>query len=511
MSLRPSLRVLGILVLLLSLAMGLVLLWNLYELYFIRNEKNIISFYANALAFFVGVSFSSFLIFIGKKNYESLGKRESFFIVSFSWILGAGVGALPFYFWAILSGQTQHEFYQYINCYFETVSGLTTTGASILSNIPEVPRALLLWRALVQWIGGLGIVVLFVAVMPLIAVANKKIFRAETSDIGRNQDTPSLKDMAQVLWLIYLFFTITQIFLMRLTDSDLSWFTCVTFAFSTTATAGFSIFNESAGTLKSSTQMVLILFMFLSGINYALFYGVLKGKWKNFLENTEFRVYLFTLFFVSCVMALALKDTSYGSMTGTVVSDPSYFRVALDSIFQAVSLHTTTGFSTANSNNWPEFAKYLLILMMFVGGCSGSTGGGIKVVRFIALFKLLVIELERAFRPNVVRPCTVGEEPLSSHQKHSILIHLHIVFALIAGGTFFLFFLEGGELDLVTAFTASLASINNIGPGFSLVGVTENYGFFSASSKALLSFLMVVGRLEVFTVLALFSRRFWQF
>lgn len=511
MSIRPSLRILGVLVLLLSSAMGVVLLWNLYEFLIFQDPEHKMSLYATLLSVVIGLFLSLGLVLAGKKNFEALGRRESFFIVSFAWLLGGGVGALPFYFWAHFSGNTSHEFASYINCYFETVSGLTTTGASILGNIPEVPRGLLFWRALVQWIGGLGIVVLFVAVMPLLAMANKKILRAETSDIGGAQDTPNLRDMAQTLWLIYVAFTSAQILLMKLTDPSLSWFTCVTFAFSTTATAGFSIFNESAGTLASSTQLVLILFMFLSGINYALFYGLLKGKWRAFFKNTELRAYVMTLFIAFFIIALALKGKSYLSMKGEIVNDPSYFRVALDSLFQTVSLYTTTGFSNANSNLWPDLAKYILILLMFVGGCSGSTGGGIKVIRFLALFKMLAVELERAFRPNVIRPCTVGGHSLNSHQKHSILVHLHMVFALIAVGTLLLFFFEGGELDLVSAFTASLASINNIGPGFSLVGVTENYNFFSSNSKLLLSFLMVVGRLEVFTVLALFTKRFWQF
>ena len=511
MSLRPAIRVLGILLLLLSVSMCVVLFWNAYEVYMVGSKAHYEVLYATCSSILIGLSLSCFMILWGSNQYDLLGKRESFFIVSCAWLLGGAIGALPFYFWALMSDSLDHEFASYVNCFFETVSGLSTTGASILSNIPELPRGLLFWRAFIQWLGGLGIVVLFVAVMPFLSLANKKIFRAETSDIGKAQDTPSLRDMAQTLWLIYMSFTVCQIFLMKWSDPTLSWFTCLTFGFSTTATAGFSIFNESSGGLAPLTQGIIIFFMFLSGVNYGIFYELIRGHVKPLLRNIELRAYVLTVFVASLLIAGSLYGTSYHSMMGGEVDAPSYLRRFFDSLFQVVSVHTTTGFSNANSNDWPEFAKYILILLMFIGGCSGSTGGGIKVVRFLALFKMLGSELERSFRSNVIRPCSVGGSPLSQLQKYSILTHILIVFALIAFGTFSLFFFEGGKLDLVTAFTACLASINNIGPGFSLVGVTQNYGFFSDFSKIFLAFLMVVGRLEVFTVLALFSKRFWKF
>ena len=510
MHLRLSFRVLAILICMLSVSMAFPLIWILIEKFTNGGpDKYVIQ--ALGLAIILGLLLALVLYFLGSRNLKSLGRREAFFIVSFAWFIGAGIGALPFYLWAILSGNLSHDFGSYINCYFEAMSGLTTTGASILSNIPAVPKGLLLWRAFIQWLGGLGIVVLFVAVMPILASANKKIFQAETSNIGKNQDTPSLQDMAQVLWLIYGTLTLLQIVFMKLVDPSLDWFTCITFGFSTSATAGFSIFNESSGSINIAAQWIVVLFMFLAGVNYSLFYHLIKGKPSVFFKNVEFKYYILVVVFATIIIAYSISGTSYHSMAGDIVQNNSSIATVLDSAFQVVSLHTTTGFSNANSNDWPDLAKFVLILLMFVGGCSGSTGGGIKVIRFVALFRMLAAELERAFRPGVVRPCVVGGSALSSNQKHTILSHILFVVGLAVVCSILLFLMEGSKLDLITAFTASIASINNIGPGFSLVGVTENYSWFSPTSKLLLSFLMAVGRLEVFTVLALLSRRFWRF
>ena len=510
MSVRASCRILGILLLILSLSMGLALGWSLYEI-FIEYKPHSGVFSALGAGILIGILLSLTLIFAGTKNDIALGKRESFFIVSGVWILGAGIGAVPFYLWARFSGNDGHPFSQFINCYFEAMSGLTTTGASLLDQIPELPRGLLFWRAFIQWLGGLGIVVLFVAVMPLMAVDNKKIFQAETSSIGKSQDTPSLHDMAQILWGIYGSLTLLQVLLMKVADPSLSWFTCITFGFSTAATAGFSIFSESAGSLSAPVQWVVILFMFLAGINYTLFYQILKGRFRPVLQNIELRSYIGVLLVSSLVVGAAIAGTKYPSMSGKIMDKADFFRSLLDATFQVVSIHTSTGFSNVDFNEWPDTARFVLILLMFVGGCSGSTGGGIKVIRFVALFKMLAAEVERSFRPNIIRPCLVQGLPLSGHQQHSILLHVLFVCGLIAASTLLLFLFENGKPDLLTAFTASLASVNNIGPGFSLVGASANYVWLSPPSKLLLAFLMVVGRLEIFTVLSLLSRRFWSF
>ncbi len=511
MSLRPSLYVLGILLLLLSGSMGVVLLWNIYEVLVYGDLVHYQSFQATFCALVVGLVISMNLIFLGDKNLEALGLRESFFIVTFAWFLGGAVGALPFFFWAHFSGNIEHEFSHYVNCYFEIMSGLTTSGVSVLSAPASLPQSILFWRALVQWLGGLGIVVLFVAVIPMIAAASKKILSAETSGIGGHQDTPSLQETAQILWIIYAVLTILQILVMKVSDFNLPWFTCLTFALSTTPTSGLSILNDSAGSLSVLTQWVIIFFMFISGINYALFYHLLRGKWRIFWNNSEFRVYLGTVFLASLVVGLNLKGASYFSLTGEPIEDPSFARILLDSFFQVISVQTTTGFSNVDSNSWPDMARYILFLLMFVGGCAGSTAGGVKIVRIIAFFKMLFAELERSFRPNVVRPCSIDGGTLSHAQKHSILLHIMVCFFLVGFGSLLLFFLEGGRLDFITAISSLITCFSNVGFGFSKVGATSNFGFYSDGSKLLLLFMMVVGRLEVFTVLALFSRRFWKF
>jgi len=490
--------------------MALPLVWSVYDLLISHDKAHQPVLQAFAATILTGLGLSALLYTISLKSQGQPGRREAMFIVSSAWFLGAALGAMPYYSWAFLSGSGTHEFASYVNCYFESISGLTTTGASILSDIESVPRGLLLWRALSQWIGGLGIVVLFVAVMPLLASTNKRIFQAESSGIGKNQDTPSLQEMARVLWLIYTGLTILQTVLLRMADPDLGWFSALSFAFSTAATAGFSIFNQSAGGISMLSQWICIIFMFIAGVNYSLYFRLVRGKPGDLFRDIEFRVYFLTLAGATIILYLYIQGYPYHDMAGQPASSTT-FRAVTDAAFQSVSIQTTTGFSTADSDQWPVITHLVLVVLMLIGGCAGSTGGGIKVIRFVALFKMIYAEIERVYRPNVVRPCLVGSGTLTQSQRHSVLIHVFMVFALIAAGGFLLLAIEGPEvMDLSTALTAATASVNNIGPGFSLVGATQNYSFLSTPSKILLAFLMGVGRLEVFTVMALFTPRFWR-
>lgn len=459
----------------------------------------------------VGLVSSIALMFFNRDARTNVGKSEAILLVFLAWLLGSVLAAFPFFFWAqyaLAYSGLETPFTSMINCTFESVSGLTTTGASILTDIRAIPDSLLFWRAILQWYGGLGIVVLFVAVLPMIAGGNKKLFSAEATGISKDGSTPKIQETARYLWLIYLGFTISQVAIMLITEPGLSLFSAITFAFSTTATAGFSIYNESVGSLTPATQWVIITFMLISGVNYGLYYQLFRGRWRDLVRDVELKWYLIIIFVSTATITLVIHGVNYNDMSGQIVTG-SWVQNLRDAALQVVSINTTTGFSSADSNQWPVICQMIMVCLMFIGGCGGSTGGGIKVIRIVSSFKLFFSQMEKVYRPQVIRPIKVGRQALQNHTKIAILLHILAIILLSFMGAGLLFIFEP-QIDGATAFTASIATVNNIGPGFSLVGATQNYSFFSDSSKLLLTFWMLIGRLEVFTVLVIFSPRFWK-
>ncbi|SMF25185.1 TrkH family potassium uptake protein [Pseudobacteriovorax antillogorgiicola] len=459
----------------------------------------------------MGLLISMALLFLNRQADTNVGKSEAILLVFLSWSLGSVIAAFPFFFWARFAYEVtglDSPFRNLINCVFETVSGLTTTGASILTDIPSIPDSLLFWRALLQWYGGLGIVVLFVAILPMIAGGNKKLFSAEATGITKDGSTPKIQETARSLWLIYCGFTAFQVILMLMLDPELSVFSAITFAFSTAATAGFSVLNESAGTMLPSVQWVMILFMMIAGVNYGLYYQFFQGKWRDLFNDIEFRAYVAIILTATAIIALTIHGHNYVDMNGQEPGG-SIEQTLRDAAFQVVSILTTTGFSNADSDMWPQLCQLVLVSLMFIGGCGGSTGGGIKVIRIVSSFKLFFAQLEKVYRPNVVRPIKLGRHIIQDHMKIAILLHILAVILLAFLGAVMLIIIEP-EIDGVSAFTASIATLNNIGPGFSMVGATQNYSWLSDMSKVILTLWMLIGRLEVFTVLVIFSPRFWK-
>lgn len=449
-----------------------------------------------------------------KEKDKSMARREALLLVAISWLLGAALAALPFWLWARADGGGQtHIFRSFTACYFEAMSGLTTTGATVLGSdgqrIGDLPNGLLLWRSLTHWLGGLGIVVLFVAVLPSTGTGGKKLFQAEsTADQGGVR--PRVRETARVLWLIYLGLTLACIVLMRATGA-VSWFEALNHAFSVMSTGGLSTNDASIGGYDSvSLDLVTTLFMFIAGVNFVLFFHVVQGRWSMAWKDVELRVYLLLKVVVTALIAVNIMGGSIVTTSGRVI-EAGLFQSIRFASFQTMSMQTGTGFGTADYDLWPELSVGLLIGLMFIGGCAGSTAGGLKVIRFWIVLKVMYQALERAFRPNVVRPLKVGKSVIDDDVKLSSLTYLIMMGLLTGLGCFAIQLIEPRELcNFQTAFTASLSTLCNVGPGLHGVGPTQNYGWMHPASLWVMSLLMALGRLEVFALLVLLAPRFWR-
>jgi len=455
--------------------------------------------------------------FSTRSKDRQIHRRDALLLVSASWIVGAGFAATPYFIWAHAQGEaaSEHPFRSFVDCYFEAMSGLTTTGATVLTDIESLPPGLLLWRAFTHWLGGLGIVVLFVAVLPSLGVGGKRLYKIEAPGPRQDSVTPNIRETARMLWFIYLGLTIVEVALLMMTGMNPFDATCHTFA--TVATGGFSTENESVGAYGRGAMIVIIVFMTLAGMNFGLFYELIRGRWKNVLADTELRVYLIMLLLGSAVVVASLYMSSRpieSTSPGTFY--PSTFgNSLLEGAFTTVSIQTTTGFCTSDFDLWPFAGQAVLVFLMLVGGCGGSTAGGIKVGRLWVALKILFAEVEHAFRPNVIRPVRLGKASIDESLKRTTLAYAFGFMVLVGAGSFGVMMLEEAfnpevECTYTTASTASIATICTIGPGLDQVGAIRNYGWMSEPTKILLSILMVMGRLEVFAILVLFHPKFWR-
>lgn len=419
------------------------------------------------------------------KSQKRIGTRESFVSVSLGWILASVFGALPFY----LHG----SFGPYINCVFEAMSGFTTTGATILTHIEGIPKGLLFWRSLTHWLGGMGIILLTIAVLPTLGMSPGLLYRAEMPGPIKERLKPKIKDTAKVLWLIYLFLTLMETLLLMVGGMDLYDALCHTFG--TLATGGFSTSTESVGGFKSVyIEVVIMIFMYLAGINFTLHFYLVGGKFKKFFRDREWKFYTGVLAAGIILVSLNIHFSHLPQYR------ESYVRSLRDSAFQVISITTTTGYTTADFNLWPSFSSLLLVSLMFLGGSAGSTGGGIKQIRILIIFKHLWHEVKRLAYPRAVFSLKVGDQIIDEDILKNVLAFFMFFIIFFAGITLFLTF---RGYDIVTSFSASIATLGNIGPGLARVGAVENYSFFDPYSKVLLIFAMLLGRLEIFSVLIL--------
>jgi trk system potassium uptake protein len=422
-----------------------------------------------------------------KHDHRNLGKKDGYLIVSLTWISISAFGALPFF----LSGAIP----QYTNAYFETISGFTTTGATILEDIEAVPKGLLFWRSMTHWLGGMGIIVLTLAILPILGVGGMQLFVAEAPGTTPSRLHPRITETAKRLWGIYMIFTLLQTLLLMLGGMDL--FDGLNHAFSTMATGGFSTKNDSIAGFSPYIQYVIILFMIVAGVSFSLHYFLLKGQFNKVLDNEELKFYLGVMGIFTLIFTLGLF----------ILHQTGLEEAFRDSLFQTVSIVTTTGFITADYLQWGNFMWFFIFMLMFTGGCIGSTGGGIKMIRVLVLIKNTRQELKRLIHPMAVIPVRIGGRAIPTEIINNFLAFFLLYMLIILGGSAVMTMYG---LDFVSAIGATAATIGNIGPAIGSVGPVDNYAHIPLGGKWVLSFFMLLGRLEIFTVLLLLSPSFWK-
>ena len=421
---------------------------------------------------------------------KSFRLREGVLIVVSFWIVLSLFGTLPFLITESISNLS------FSNAFFESMSGLTTTGATVLSQLDDLPKSILFYRQQLQWLGGMGIIVLAVAVLPLLGVGGMELYHAESSGIAKDRLTPKLRNTAIALWKIYL--SLTVLCALAYFFSGMSIFDAISHSFSTVAIGGFSTHDSSIGYFNSiPIEMIAMFFMFLAGINFSLHFVAWNNRsLVDYIKDSEFKTYAMVLFSASAIVVIALSlNGEYGSASETI----------RHSLFQTISIATTTGFTSQNYSNWPAAIPVFLIMVSFIGACVGSTGGGIKVVRVLVMFRLGMKEIHKFIRPNAqvsikLNKASINEKALVSvlgfFSLYAISFILIMMLLMFAG------------LDQVTAYSATAATMNNLGPG--LGEVAQNYGSLGETAKWILSFSMLIGRLEVLTIIAIFHRAFWR-
>jgi trk/ktr system potassium uptake protein len=433
---------------------------------------------------------SGFAIYIGFRRItiESMSTREGMAIVFLGWVAAGLFGALPFYFGI--------ESCSFTDAFFESVSGFTTTGASTLEDIEGISKGILFWRSLIQWLGGMGIIVLSLAVLPFLRVGGMQLYRAEVPSPEPDKLKPRIKETAAILWKVYILLTAIQT--MLLWFGGMSLFDSLCHAFTTMPTGGFSTRNASIAYYNSTYFDVLfIIFMILAGINFTLHYQLLRGKPLVFWRDPECRFYLGLLLVLIAIVSINIYGDVYKSFTHSI-------RLAA---FQVVSIMTTTGFATADYLQWPVMSQLILWVCMFIGASAGSTGGGMKCLRIMLLFKYCYRELFSLVHPNAIAHLKLSGKPIPNDIIRSVVGFFVLYVGLFAVCSILL---AGLGIDFITAIGAVAASIGNIGPGFGLVGPAGNYAGIPVLGKWLLAWCMLLGRLEIYTVIIFLAPEFWR-
>lgn len=474
-------RILGTLLMLFSFAQ----IFPGFLAYFFEERDFVYNFIVTG---FVTFLIGCFLFFLASEKNGDLRTKDGFIITIFFWTVLGFFGSIPFYL-AELEGVS------YIDSLFESISGLTTTGATVLVGLDDMPKSLLFYRQLLQWLGGMGIIVLAVAVLPLLGVGGMQLYKAETpGPLKDSKLTPRITETAKALWFVYLSMTISCSILYKY--FGMSWFDAVCHAFSTISIGGFSTHDDSFAFFSNSgLRWTAIIFMVISGINFALHYlAWTKKRLFHYFYDSEVKLYLSLLTSTALITYLTLY-----------FSENIYDEMLVDSVFQAVSIGTTTGFLTSNYSNWPLFVPIMLLIAAFIGACAGSTGGGIKVIRALILIRQGSSEITKLIHPNAVVTIKFGRKSLDPRVSESVWGFFAVY---VATFLIILMFLLSQSNDFLTAFSAVGATLNNLGPG--LGAVSENYKEITDGSKLALCIAMLLGRLEIFTLLLLFTPAFWR-
>jgi len=482
MNIRLITRFIAILIFVLGLSMAVPLLISI-----LYQDGSSLAFLLSVLA-----TTSAGLIlalWAGKNEKDTLlSHRDGIAIVTIGWITTALFGALPFLFSGAIPNFT--------NAYFESISGFTTTGATIFSEIESLPKGILLWRSQTQWLGGMGIIVLSIAVLPFLGVGGMQLYKAEIPSPVVDKLKPRISDTAKTLWKVYILITTLQVIL--LVTSGMSFFDSVCHAFCTLPTGGFSTKNASIAHFDSAyCQGIIVVFMLLAGINFSLHYRLIKGDLKIFGKDSECRVFLFLVLIFTLVITLNIYGAIYPSIS-------TAFRHA---IFQVTSIITTTGFITADYETWPALSQLILLVCMFFGAMAGSTGGGIKIMRVMLLIRHGYQEIFRIIHPHAVTTVKLGGRPVPHDILRSVLGFFILYLGLFVAATLIM---SAFGLDIISAISAVASSIGNIGPGLGVVGPVDNYFGICVSGKWVLIFCMLLGRLEIYTVIVLLTPEFWR-
>ncbi|NNC96119.1 MAG: TrkH family potassium uptake protein [Chitinophagales bacterium] len=423
-----------------------------------------------------------------KKYSEEVKRRDGYLIVTLGWVTISLFGTLPY----LLSGSIP----SFTNAFFEAISGYTTTGASILSDIEAMPKGILLWRSMTQWIGGMGIIVLTVAILPLLGVGGMQLFVSEAPGISPDKLTPRINETARRLWSIYVGLTVLETIILKLGGMDL--YDALNHSLTTMATGGFSTKQDSLAHFDSAfIQYVVIIFMFIAGINFTLTFHAIGGKWKKLTSNEEFKAYYIVILFFTFLTTIALLQADSKNFEES-------FREAL---FQIVSIISTTGFATTDYTSWETYMVFIILIIMFIGGSAGSTAGGVKIIRHLILFKNSILELRRLIHPSAVIAVRINKRAIGDKITYNVLAFIIIYVVIFAVGSALLAFTG---VDFTTSIGAVATSLANIGPGLGEVGPAGHFGNIPDASKWILTFLMLLGRLELFTVLILFTTYFWS-
>lgn len=471
-------HILGLLLMFLAAAMVLPIPFSLYY-----GDSD-----TTALLIAMGITLvSGFAAFISTRLDRDLRPKEGYAIVTLSWTAFALFGSLPY----LLSGAIP----DFTDAFFETMGGFTTTGASILTNIEAVPKGILFWRSLTHWIGGMGIIVLSLAILPFLGVGGMQLYKAELRSAA-DRLTPRVTETAKILWGVYVAITALETGLLMIGGMNL--FDALCHAFGTMATGGYSTRNASIGAYNSTyIDYVIVFFMIVAGTNFALHYRFLRGEFKAYFRNQEFLFFLSLIGLATVIVGIDVVGRSTEGVESGV----------RDSLFQVVSIVSTTGYATADYEKWSFSTQFVLFMLMFFGGCAGSTGGGMKMLRIHLLVKFVFSEITRLVHPQAVIPVRLGRTPVDRDIVSNVVGYF-ILFVLIFVAGVFVMSLLG--LDMPTSFGAVAATMGNIGPGLGSVGPTDNYAHMPGIGKWVLSFLMLLGRLEIFTVIILLSPSFWK-
>lgn len=448
----------------------------------------------DAMAFFVTAAGSVVVGWIGHHFTElrrDLNVREGYAVVALAWLAIGIVGAVPYLLTGVLDSPAA--------AFFESVSGFTTTGASVFGDIEALPHGVLFWRSLTQWIGGMGIIVLGIAILPFLGVGGMQLFQAEVPGPTPERLRPRIAQTAKLLWFVYAGMTALETGLLMV--GGMGPFDAVNHSMTTMSTGGFSPRNASIAAYESPyIQYVIIVFMYLAGINFALHFRALGRQLNGYAKDPEWRLYT-TLIAAGTVLLMG------GALTNAVTAELGTERAFRDALFQTVSIVTTTGYATFNYELWPAVSQFALLLLMFVGGMAGSTAGGMKTMRVYILLRHGVTELKRSLHPSAVLMTRLGRVTVAEHVLLNVLAFILLYLVIFAAGALVLALLG---MDLVTAISAAASAIGNVGPGLGDVGPVENYGWMGPVSHLVLSYLMLVGRLEVFTMLVLLHPDLWR-